>query len=363
MCLYSSWTKLSWKTLQALCYKVLFCLPNSINCRSDQKSLERSSIEARAKLCTWERKQQSKHAARSSWLGSCTAETKSWWYHGSKPGNLICCYCRKTKKKTTTQPKPTPNSNITPKTSYGRKGDKSFFSLVPAKPQLKKHDRCILRCFNTSLSEWQHREGKAEQQPSVFVLLHSLDPVQIALGMCLGQTPSFHTHPHLMAASWVILMRYILGMPCAFAWQRNKFTFLPALSKLSSCSPSLIKLLCRFATQNSIFRLLRTALTHYMFISAIFQLSFLQREVSTLGPNSPTSFISACPSHLLKFKHPITLSTDKNSCTFRSLPSSPAPPIFAGDNKNLTGSTTTSKPYLSQCAWALQSSVKCWAQF
>lgn len=153
VCLYSFWTKLSWKTLQALCYKVLFCLPNSINCRSDQKSLERSSIEARAKLCTWERKQQSKHAARSSWLGSCTAETKSWWYHGSKPGNLICCYCRKTKKNQKTNQNQPQTQTSLQKTSYGRKEDKSFFSLAPAKPQLKKHDRCILRCFDTSLSE------------------------------------------------------------------------------------------------------------------------------------------------------------------------------------------------------------------
>lgn len=76
-------------------------------------------------------------------------------------------------------------------------------------------------------------------------------------------------------------------------------------------------------------------------------------------PNPHVFFVSVHPSHLLKFKHSATLPTDKNSCTFRSPLSSPASSIFAGDNKNLIGSSAKVKPYLSQCAWALQSSVQC----
>lgn len=131
-----------------------------------------------------------------------------------------------------------------------------------------------------------------------------------------------------------MLVRYILGMLHASAWQRNNATFLPGLSKLSSCSPSPTKLLCRFAMQSSIFHPLHTALTYYTSVSAIFQLPLLWGEASTLVSNPYVFFVSVHPSHLLKFKHSATLPTDKNSCTFR-FPLLPHHPSLLGITRTL----------------------------
>lgn len=195
----------------------------------------------------------------------------------------------------------------------------------------------------------KHSKGKAEQQPSVLGLLCSLDPVQTVLGTCSQQPLSSHTQTppegHVLSDAHEI---HPGSATCLCLAKEQVHIFTCAFKALV-----LLSLTHRTALQVCYAELHIPSPPHCSHTLHIYSCNFPTcppREVSTLRPDSHVFFISVHPSHLLNFKHSVALPTDKNSCTFRSPLSSPASSIFAGDNKNLTGSSAQAKPHLSQCA-------------